>query len=119
MAKILVVDDVALERANVTAIVKRMGHQVIEGADGDEALTLTNEQMPDAVVMDIVMPNKDGFAALKRINMNPKTKHIPVIIVSSKGQESDMRRGQMLGGRGWLVKPVTPQALQAALEKVL
>ena len=119
MSKILVVDDVALERANVASIVKKMGHTVVEGENGDQALALADSEMPDAIVMDIVMPVRDGFSALKRLTMNPKTKHIPVIIVSSKGQESDMRRGQMLGSKGWLVKPVTAAALESELKKFL
>ena len=114
--KILVVDDVLVERANVIAIVKSLGHTPIEASNGEEALKMVKEHMPAAVIMDIVMPVMDGFAALKRMTQNPELKHIPVIIVSSKGQESDIRRGEMLGSKGWLTKPVKAEAVKTALQ---
>lgn len=117
--KILVVDDVLIERINVANIVRQMGHEPIEAANGVEALELVLKHKPAAVVMDIVMPVMDGFAALKRMTMNPATKSIPVIIVSSKGQESDRVRGKMLGAKGWLQKPVTAPLLSDALKGLI
>lgn len=117
--KILVVDDVLVERANVTSIIKALGHTPIEAENGQRALDLAMEHKPAAVIMDIVMPILDGFGALKRMTGNPDLKDIPVIIVSSKGQDSDKRRGEMLGCKGWLTKPVTAAALKAVLEPLL
>lgn len=116
MTKILVVDDVAVERMAVVQVVKAMGFTVVEATNGEEALRLAAEHKPAAVIMDIVMPEMDGFAALKRMTLNPELKGIPVIIVSSKGQESDIRRGQMLGSKGWLTKPVNAAALKQVLQ---
>lgn len=116
---ILVVDDVLIERLNVVSIVKSMGHTAIEAANGQDALDLAMKHKPAAVIMDIVMPKMDGFAALKRMTMNPELKHIPVVIVSSKGQESDIARGRMLGAKGWLIKPVTAAAVQEVLQKFI
>lgn len=117
--KILVVDDVLVERANVVSIIKQMGHTPIEAENGLVALALAAEHKPAAVIMDIVMPKMDGFAALKRMMMNPDLKHIPVIIVSSKGQESDIRRAQMLGGKGYLTKPVRAEQVKEALQGLI
>lgn len=116
---ILVVDDVLVERANVVAIVKSLGHTAIEAENGQEALEMAKLHLPAAVIMDIVMPVMDGFAALKRMTQNPELKRIPVIIVSSKGQQSDIRRGQMLGSKGWLTKPVKAEAVKTALQGLI
>lgn len=117
--KILVVDDVLVERANVTSIVKALGHTPIEAENGQRALELAMEHKPAAIIMDIVMPVLDGFGALKRMTANPELKDIPVIIVSSKGQDSDIRRGEMLGSKGWLTKPVSQAAVKQALDRLL
>lgn len=117
--KILVVDDVLVERAHVISIVKAMGHEAIEAGNGEDAIKQALAHKPAAVVMDIVMPVMDGFMALKRMTLNPELKHIPVIIVSSKGQESDVRRGEMLGSKGWLTKPVNPAALKEVLSGLI
>lgn len=116
---VLVVDDVATERLHTGAVVKAAGHTPIEAVNGEEALKMAMLHKPAAVIMDIVMPVMDGFAALKRMTNNPELAHIPVIIVSSKRQESDKKRGEMLGSKGWLVKPVVGEELQALLLKLI
>lgn len=118
MATIMVVDDVALERNHVSDILRRGGHTVVEAENGAAALALLKTAKVDAVIMDIVMPELDGFAATKRIKLDPATKAVPVIIVSSKAQESDKFRGKALGANGYLVKPVQANDLQEELKKV-
>lgn len=119
MAKILVVDDIAVERAANSAILKKAGHEVIEATDGNEAIKMAKEQMPAAIVMDIVMPNKDGFSAAKALMMDPTTKPIPVIMVSTKSQESDKFRANQLGAKGYLVKPVKPDELLSVMKGLI
>ena len=116
--KILVVDDVLVDRVNVSMIIKSMGHEVIEAENGKEAIEMIDKHMPDAVIMDIVMKVMDGFSALKRIKANPDFKHIPVIIVSSKSQESDIIRGENLGSSGWLCKPVNAADVRECLQAI-
>lgn len=115
MSLILVVDDVKIERIHVTGILKRNGYTVVEAEDGNDAIQKAEQYKPDMIIMDIVMPKRDGFNAAKRIRMNPSTKHIPIVVVSSKGQDSDIRRATMVGANGYLIKPVTAAML---MEKV-
>lgn len=119
MAKILVVDDVQAERNLMTAILRKAGHTVIEAVNGQEALSMAKDHTPDAVVMDIVMDVMDGFAATKRMMMDPATKSIPIIIVSSKPQESDKFRAKQLGAKGYVVKPATAEKVLPVLKQVL
>jgi twitching motility two-component system response regulator PilH len=119
MAKILVVDDVMAERVNVTEILRRRGHSVVEADSGAKAIEMAKHHKPDAIVMDIVMPEMDGFSATKRIAMDPETKGIPIVIVSSKAQESDKFRAKQLGAKGYLVKPVNAENLMGVLSTLL
>lgn len=115
MAKVLVVDDVEVERANVKGILAREGHTVSEAENGARAVDMAKVMKPDVIVMDIVMPELDGFSATKKLRADPETQGIPVLIVSSKAQESDKFRAGQLGAKGYLVKPVTREALTGAL----
>ena len=119
MAKILVVDDVQAERGLMTSILRKAGHTVIEAVNGVEGVAMAKAHKPDAVVMDIVMPELDGFGATKRLMMDPETKSIPVIIVSSKPQESDKFRAKQLGAKGYVVKPATAEKVLPVLKQVL
>ena len=119
MAKILVVDDVDLERMNMVDIVRKAGHTVIEATNGEEALEVARKQKPDAVFMDIVMPKMDGFGACKRMMMDPELKKVPVVIVSSKNQESDKFRAEQLGAKGYVTKPAKVEQIVPILNKIL
>lgn len=119
MATILVADDVKTERMHVSEILKRNGHNVIEAVDGDDAIAKAEQYKPDMIIMDIVMPKRDGFNATKRIVMNPATKNIPIVVVSSKGQESDIKRATMVGAKSYLVKPVSPEGLMEKVKEFL
>jgi twitching motility two-component system response regulator PilH len=119
MAKFVVVDDVELERLNMAGILRKAGHTVIEAKNGDEGIAAVIQHKPDAVIMDIVMPVRDGFSATKELMKNPGTKDIPVVIVSSKAQESDKFRAQQLGAKGYLVKPATAAAVLPVIKQIL
>jgi twitching motility two-component system response regulator PilH len=119
MAVFLVVDDIAVERANNTAILKKNGHTVLEATNGDMAFAMAKEHKPAAIIMDIVMPIKDGFSAAKMLMRDPETKHIPVIMVSTKAQDSDKFRATQLGAKGYLVKPATEATLMEALKGLI
>jgi twitching motility two-component system response regulator PilH len=119
MAKFVVVDDVEVERLNMASILRKAGHTVIEAVNGEEGRLAVKEHKPDAVMMDIVMPVMDGFAATKKLMMDPDTKGIPVVIVSSKSQESDKFRAQQLGAKGYLIKPATSATVLAVVKQIL
>jgi twitching motility two-component system response regulator PilH len=116
---ILVVDDVLSERVNMMAILRKHGFETLDADTGVRAIEIAQARVPDAIIMDIVMPEMDGFAATKRLSEDSTTKAIPIVIVSSKARESDKWRAKKLGARGYLVKPVLADALIAVINGVL
>jgi twitching motility two-component system response regulator PilH len=119
MALILIVDDSPTEIFRMRRALEQSGYQIEAAADGAEALRKAREIHPDLIFMDIVMPGMDGFRATRALANDPATRAIPVIMVSSKDQESDRFWGMRQGAVDYLVKPVTPSQLvekaQAAL----
>lgn len=88
--------------------------------EGEEALKIINKEMPDIVMLDIILSGIDGFEILRRIKNDPKTKHIPVILLSNLGQASDIEKGKNLGAARFVVKAtVTPNEIVEQIEEVL
>lgn len=111
MAKILVVDDSPSEMAKFRDILTRHQHEVIEAHTGEAGIQKANEFFPDVILMDVVMPEMNGFQATRKLTRDPKTSHIPVIIISTKNQEADRVWGKRQGARDYLSKPITEEAL--------
>ncbi|MDI4481299.1 response regulator [Moraxella osloensis] len=111
MAKILVVDDSPSEMAKFRDILTRHQHEVIEAHTGEDGIQKANEFFPDVILMDVVMPEMNGFQATRKLTRDPKTSHIPVIIISTKNQEADRVWGKRQGARDYLSKPITEEAL--------
>ncbi len=103
---ILVVDDSPTERHILLEILTKCGYKVVTAASGEEVVAMTKEIMPDLILMDVVMPGQDGFNATRTITKGAATKHIPIIIYSTKGQETDKFWCMRQGARGYLVKPI-------------
>lgn len=119
MATILIVDDSPTEQKELAQIVSKNGHHVILANDGDSAVTITNSEGPDLILMDIVMPTLNGFQATRQISKANATAHIPIILISSKDQETDRQWGLRQGARHYLVKPVKEQTLIDAINQLL
>ena len=119
MALILIVDDSPTEVFQMRRMLEDHGFETEAAADGAEGVRKAREIRPDLILMDIVMPGVDGFKATRMLAADPQTRAIPVIMVSSKGQESDRTWGMRQGAVDYLVKPVKPAQLvekaQAAL----
>ena len=115
MAKILVVDDSPSEMAKFRDILTRHQHEVIEAHTGEDGIQKANEFFPDVILMDVVMPEMNGFQATRKLTRDPKTSHIPVIIISTKNQEADRVWGKRQGARDYLSKPITEEALITCL----
>ena len=119
MALILIVDDSPTEIQHMRKALEKGGFRIESATDGAEALRKAREMHPDLILMDIQMPGMDGFRATRALANDPATRAIPVIMVSSKNQESDRVWGMRQGAVDYLVKPVTPAQLvekaQAAL----
>ncbi len=120
--KILIVDDSPTERHFLTELLTANGYTVTTADSGEIALESIKANPPHLVLMDVVMPGQNGFQATRAIARNPATQHLPVIICSSKNQETDRIWGMRQGARDYIVKPVDPQLLLqkiAALARTL
>lgn len=109
--KILVVDDSPTERFFVTDLLTKNGYQVITAENGEEGIAKTKAELPDLVIMDVVMPGLNGYQATRTLTRDEATKNIPVIVCTSKGQETDKIWGLRQGAMDYLVKPVKPEEL--------
>ena len=119
MAKILVVDDSPTQLTNLVKIVQGEGHEVITATNGMEGIEKAREEKPDLILMDVVMPELNGFQATRKITRDPATEQIPVILVTTKDQETDKVWGQRQGAKGYLTKPVDGKLLIKTIESVL
>lgn len=104
--KILIVDDSPTERHVMGEILTKNGYQVVMAESGEEALAKTKEVKPDLILMDVVMPGLSGFQATRALAKDDETKHIPVIICTTKGQETDRIWGLRQGAKDYIVKPL-------------
>ena len=111
MSKILVVDDSPVDAQNLQTILMTAGHQVRIATSGAEALAMAKAERPDLVMMDVNMPGLDGFSAARQMTQDPGTKNIPVVFVTGKDQKADRVFAQMLGAKGFVTKPYTPEQI--------
>lgn len=119
MAKILVVDDSPTEIYQFKEMLEKLGHEVLTAENGRDGVALAQSEQPDLVLMDIVMPDMNGFQATRIICRGDQTRHIPVVIVSSKSQDTDKVWGERQGAKGYLTKPVDQRDLATIMESVL
>ena len=108
---ILIVDDSPTERYYLTEILVKNGFHVSTAENGEQALALIKTDKPHLILMDVVMPGANGFQVTRAIARDPALLNVPIIICSSKNQETDRIWGLRQGARAYLVKPVDPQAL--------
>jgi twitching motility two-component system response regulator PilH len=104
--KILVVDDSETERAHLNDILVKKGYQVILAKSGEEGVEKSKADHPDLIIMDVIMPGLNGFQATRTITRDDATKHIPIIICTTKGQETDKVWGMRQGAVEYMVKPI-------------
>ena len=117
--KILLVED---HPANVEMLkmgLEFLGYAVTTAGDGNEAVEMAASQLPDLIVMDILLPNMNGLEAASRIRSNPKTKAIPILAATALAMPGDMEKCLESGCDAYLAKPFTPKQLAAAIEKLL
>ncbi len=119
MALILIADDSPTEIYVLKKILEKHGHQIITAEDGEQAIAITQQQKPNLILMDVVMPKLNGFQATRRLSKEIDTQDIPIIIVSSKNQETDKLWGLRQGAKGYLGKPVTEDQLISEINKLL
>ena len=104
---ILIVEDSAADRQRLETLLAAAGYRTEFAGDGAQALDMAKRTKPWAILMDVNMPQMDGFAATRALKADADTKDIPVVFVSAKNQKADKAWGQMLGGKGYVTKPYT------------
>jgi two-component system chemotaxis response regulator CheY len=117
MAKVLIVDDAAFTRMRCNRLLTHNGYDVVEAADGDEGLQKYKEDNPDAVLLDITMPNKDGLSTLKELMAMDSSARVAMLTVM--GQKSMVTASMKLGARDFVVKPFETERLLSSLKRIL
>ena len=115
--KILVVDDSKSDLENLTSIVVKEGYQVVTATNGEEAVIKAKKILPDLILMDIIMDDKDGFEACREIVANKLTKNIPIIFVTGKCEKVDRVWAELQGGKGLVGKPYTPEQIVSQINR--
>jgi twitching motility two-component system response regulator PilH len=113
--KIMVVDDSPTERAFMEGVLRKRGYEVLLVESGENAVERAKSEQPDLILMDVVMPGLNGFQATRAITREDATKHIPVIICTTKDQETDKIWGLRQGAKDYVTKPISENDL---LEKI-
>lgn len=119
MARILIVDDSPSQLAGIRRIVEKLGHEALSAEDGQAGVDAAKRELPDMILMDVVMPNLNGFQATRSITREPATRHIPVVLVTTKDQETDRIWGMRQGARGYLTKPFSENELSDVIASIL
>jgi len=113
--KILVVDDSPTERHFLFELLTKAGYKVITAESGEEGIEKAKNELPDLVLMDVVMPGLNGYQATRTLTRDDKTKQIPVIMCTSKGQETDKIWGLRQGAQDYMAKPIKGEELLAKI----
>lgn len=116
---ILIADDELNIRQLVAFTLRRRGYTVLEAADGTVALELIRRERPALAVLDVMMPGLTGIAVIRQLALSPETAAIPIILLSAKGQGSEIEEGLASGARLYLVKPFSPRELADRVAEVL
>lgn len=117
MARILLIEDSPTERSVISSWAGAMGHEVLEAGTAEEGIEQAGSQNPDLILMDIVLPGKNGFEAIRSLRSQEATRGIPVIIISTKSQPTDIAWGKRQGAVDYLTKPFDKKALGDALRQ--
>jgi DNA-binding response OmpR family regulator len=116
---ILVVDDSPSHLKLMLAALEQRGYNILTAEDGERALELAERHKPDVILLDIILPKKNGFQVCRQLKTAPETQHIRIVMVSSKSQDIDRYWGLKQGADAYLGKPFDPKELLAAVENGL
>lgn len=119
MARILIVEDSPTDTRVFTGLLEKAGHQVLTAENAEDGIETAKREKPDLVIMDIILPGMNGFQATRALTRDPDTGHIPVIIVSTKGMETDRVWGLRQGAKDYVVKPPNEKDLLRRIDTLL
>jgi twitching motility two-component system response regulator PilH len=116
--KILVVDDSPTDRQFMLETLAKKGYQVVTAENGEDAIAKAKTELPDLILMDVVMPGLNGYQATRQITRDEATKHIPVIMCTSKSADTDKIWGMRQGANDYLIKPIDAGQLLAKIAQI-
>ncbi len=119
MASILIIDDSPTSSQMLAKIMEQQGHSVSFAKDGESGIEKARAEKPGLILMDLVMPGMNGFQATRKLTRDPETSDIPVIIVSSKNQETDIIYGQRQGAAEYVAKPFDDAVINGAVSRAI
>ncbi|HUF38911.1 MAG TPA: response regulator [Anaerolineales bacterium] len=119
MAKILIAEDERDIRDLIAFTLRYAGYEVVATADGAEAVEAAYREKPDLVLLDVRMPKMTGYEACEIIKADPELAHIPVVFLSAKGQEAEIRTGLEAGASEYILKPFAPEQLAEKIRSIL
>ena len=118
MAKSLLGDDSPAQLLGIQRIVEKLGHESITAEDGAAGVEVAKRELPDMVLMDVVMPNLNGFQATRTLKREASTTHIPVVLVTTKDQDTDRLWGMRQGAKAYITKPFSESDLSEVIARV-
>ena len=119
MARILIVDDSPSQLLGIQRIVEKLGHETLTAEDGAAGVEVAKAELPDLILMDVVMPNLNGFQATRQLSREGSTRDIPVVLVTTKDQDTDRMWGMRQGARAYLTKPFAEADLTDVIGRLL
>lgn len=119
MARILIVEDSQTEMFRFREILNNHGYDVLEATNGADGAAIAQAEQPNLILMDVVMPGVNGFQATRHISRTESTKHIPIVMISSKDLDIDRAWGMRQGARAYLIKPIDESLLINVIEQYL
>ncbi len=111
MARILIIDDSPTDTRVFSSVLERNGFEVLAAGSGEDGVDMARAELPDLILMDVILPGMNGFQATRALSRDPNTQHIPIIIVSTKNMETDRVWGIRQGAKDYLVKPPSEREL--------
>ena len=108
MARVMAVDDDHVIRGLLEVNLEMEGHEVITAVDGQDALDRVRDERPDLILLDVMMPNVNGWQVAETLKNDPETRNIPIVFLSARAMEADVRKGTDLGVQAYVTKPFDP-----------
>jgi twitching motility two-component system response regulator PilH len=119
VATILIIDDSPTDVRVFTTLLERAGHQVVAVSTAEEGIERVRADMPDLVIMDVIMPGMNGFQATRTLTRDPKTQSVPIVMITTKSMETDRVWGLRQGAKAFITKPVNEKELLACINELL
>lgn len=116
---LLIEDDPDIQRMVQLSLKFQGGHEVMVASGGQEGIAKAEQERPDLILLDVMMPEMDGYETCRRLKANPATASIPIVFLSARAQQSEIQKGRELGAIGYLVKPFDPMTLSDQLQEML